>query len=181
MNFYARRFNLYLAFVLILPLAGCTFFKDEFGKKKAEKAGAIRIHVEAPVSLPGKTRTVSVLRSTPLAVTIDEDPVLTEANLLAATIVETPGGGFAVTVRFDETGGWAIEQATAGNPGKHLVIFGQWGETKFEGRFLAAPLIVRRIAGGELTFSPDASREEAQQFVDGLNNLARILHTPQKK
>lgn len=180
MNFYARRFNLYLAFVLILPLAGCTFFKDELGKKKAEKAGAIRIHLEAPVSVPGKTRKVSVLRSTPLAVTIDEDPVLTEANLLAATIVETQGS-YAVRVRFDETGGWALEQATAGNPGKHLVIFGQWGETTVEGRFLAAPLIGRRIAGGELTFTPDASREEAQQLVDGLNNLARILHTPQKK
>ena len=43
------------------------------------------------------------------------------------------------------------------------------------------PLISRRIAGGELTFTPDVSREETQQFVDGLNNLARILHTPQKK
>ena len=180
MNFYARRFNLYLAFVLILPLAGCTFFKDEFGKKKAEKAAAIRIHIESPVSVPGKTRTVSVLRSTPLAVTIDDEPILTEANLLAAELVDTYGS-YSVHLRFDETGGWALEQATAGNPGKHLVIFGQWGETNTQGRFLAVPLISRRIAGGELTFTPDVSREETQQFVDGLNNLARILHTPQKK
>ena len=180
MNFYARRFNLYLVFVLVLPLCGCEFFKNEFGKKKAEKAGAIRIHIESPVSVPGKSRTISLLRSSPMAVTIEEDPVLTEANLLAAELVETPGS-YAVHVRFDETGGWALEQATARNPGKHLVIFGQWGETKEQGRFLAAPVINRRIGSGELTFSPDASREETQQMVDGLNNLARILHTPQKK
>lgn len=180
MNFYTRRFNLYLAFVLIVPLCGCMFFKNELGKKKAEKTSAVRIHLESPVSVPGKTRTVSLLRSAPVAVTIDEEPVLTEVNLLAAELIDTYGS-YAVHLRFDETGGWALEQSTAGNPGKHLVIFGQWGETNTQGRFLAAPIISRRIAGGELTFSPDASREETQQFVDGLNNLARILHTPQKK
>lgn len=176
MNFYVRRFNLYLAVLLLPALCSCAYFQ----KKKPEAAGAIRIHVESPVSVADKTQTVSLLRSSPVVVTVEIDPVVTEANLIAATLIEAPGG-FAVRVRFDETGGWMLEQATARNPGKHLVIFGQWGNKASEGRWLAAPLLNRRIADATVTFTPDASREEAQKMVDGLNNLAKLLHTPQKK
>lgn len=176
MSFYARRFNLYLALFLLLPLCGCSWVQ----KKQKEKAAAVRIHTEARVSVPGMTQTVALFRSTPVEVTVDVEPVLTEASVLAAQLMETQGG-FAVRVRFDETGGWALDQATARNPGKHLVIFGQWGEKASEGRFLAAPLITQRNGSAEISFTPDASREEMQEFVDGLNNLARLMHTPQKK
>lgn len=162
--------------MLVVAVCGCSTFK----KKKPEKAGAIRIHTESPVSVPGKTQTIGLLRSMPLAVTVDDEPILTEANLLAAALVDTPGG-FAVEVRFDETGGWMLEQATARNPGKHLVIFGQWGETVSKGRWLAAPIIKQRISGATLSFTPDAEREEMQEWVDGLNNLTRLMRTPQKK
>ncbi len=43
-------------------------------------------------------------------------------------LLDTPDGGFAVEVKFDETGGWTLEEYTAANPGKHLAIFGQWGD-----------------------------------------------------
>jgi hypothetical protein len=66
-----------------------------------------------------------------------------------------------------------LEQFTAGNPGKHLVIFGQWGKTVADGRWLAAPLITRRIPDGVLAFTPDASRAEADQLVLGLNPKAK--------
>ena len=39
-------------------------------------------------------------------------------------------------------------------------------------RWLAAPLIGHRNATGVLAFTPDLSREEAQQLVIGLNNNA---------
>jgi hypothetical protein len=175
MNFCARRFNLYLMLLLAVTICGCGMFE----KKPPKKISAIRIHLEAPVSVPGKTRTVNVLRSNPVIVTVDIDPLLTEQNLVAAQLIETPGG-FAVRVQFDETGGWMLEQATAGNPGKHLVIFGQWGEKVSEGRFLAIPLITERNPTAMLSFTPDASREEIQQFVEGLNNVVKLMH-PQKK
>jgi hypothetical protein len=176
MNFCARRFNLYLTLLLAVVICGCGTFK----KKPPEKVSAVRVHLEAPVSVPGKTRTVTVLRDTPVIVTVDIDPILTEQSLISAGLVETPGG-FAVRLQFSETGGWMLEQATAGNPGKHLVIFGQWGEKMSEGRFLAIPLITARNPTGLLSFTPDASREEVQQFVDGLNNVVRLMHPAQKK
>jgi hypothetical protein len=176
MSFCTRRFNLYLALVLVLPLCSCSWFH----KKQKEKAAAIRIHTEARASVPGQTQTISLMRAMPVEVTVDVEPVVTEGNVLAARLIESEGG-YAVLVRFDESGGWALEQATSRYPGKHLVIFGQWGEKVSEGRFLAAPLITRRNATAEISFTPDASREEMQEFVDGLNNLSRLLHTPQKK
>ena len=42
-----------------------------------------------------------------------------------------------------------------------------------ENRWLAAPVIPSRIGNGVLTFTPDASREEADQIVLGLNNVAK--------
>ena len=176
MNFCARRFNLYLTLLLAVVICGC----GTFGKKKPDKISAVRIHLEAPVGVPGQTRTVNVLRSNPVVVTVDTNPILTEQNLIGAELVETPGG-FAVKLQFDETGGWMLEQSTAGNPGKHLVIFGQWGEKVTEGRFLAIPLITGRNNTAVLSFTPDASREEAQRFVDGLNEVCKLMHPSQKK
>ena len=172
MNFYVRRFNLYLLLMLVAFLAGGCLWT----KKKIEKVGAIRIHIESPVSVPGKTETIRLLRSQPVEVVVDEDPTVTEQNILAATLLETPGG-FSIRVKFDETGSWMLEQATAGNPGKHLAIFAQWGETIAEGRWLAAPVITRRVADGVITFTPDASREEALKLVEGLNHTAKLLNT----
>ena len=171
MNFCARRFNLYLLVFCVAVASGCVGHK-----KKTEKVAGLRIHVESPVTLPEKYRTITVLRSQPVSVTISEDPALTEANLIAAKLIETPGG-FAVRLQFDETGAWMLEQATASNPGKHLALFGQWGDKISDGRWLAAPLITRRIADGKLTLTPDASREETERFVEGLNNTAKLIHS----
>jgi uncharacterized protein YceK len=176
MNFCPRRFNLYLTLLLAVTVSGC----GTLMKKTPAKVSAVRIHMEAPVSVPGKTQTVTLLRNNPVVVTVDADPVLTEQNLVAAALMETPGG-YAVRLQFDETGGWVLEQTTSSNPGKHLVIFGQWGEKAAEGRFLAIPLITGRNPTGILTFTPDASREEAQRFVDGLNNLSNLIHASKKK
>jgi len=118
MNFYAHRFNLYL--LLALTVCGCATHK-----KKPDVAGAIRVHVESSGNLPTTAQTISVLRSTPVRLTVGIDPVLTEVNLIKAALIEAPGG-FAVRVQFDESATWMLEQATARNPGKHLAIFGQW-------------------------------------------------------
>ena len=42
-----------------------------------------------------------------------------------------------------------------------------------DGRWLAAPIIQRRIASETLVFSPDASREETEKWVAGLSLAAK--------
>jgi len=175
MCFYARRFNLYLLLIMVGMLAapGCATHK----KDKDKHVGALRVHVESP---PGEqSHTINVLRSSPVEVVVADEPILTEQNLISATLLETPGG-FAIRVKFDETGTWVLEQNTAAYAGKHMVIFGQWGTKVSEGRWLAAPLITHRIADGMLTFTPDASRDESTNLVAGLNNVAKMINTKQK-
>lgn len=170
MKVCGRCFNLYFALAMTVALfCGC---QTEWQKKKP--VAALRVHLEVGSDNSEMSQTVSVLRADPVSVTISHDPILTEANVVAAKVIQTPGG-FAVEVQFDENGTWLLEQYTASNPGKHFVIFGQWGEKLANSRWLAAPLITHRIADGILIFTPDASREEADQLVLGLNNVAKNM------
>jgi len=163
---WTRRFNLYLALAAALALlCGCQIFRQKGPQ------GALRVHIQTAPNSLGTSQTISVMRSDPVLVTISRNPILTEANLVAARVINTPGG-FAIEIQFDENGAWMLEQYSAANPGGHFAIFGQWGDKLANGRWLAAPLITHRIANGILAFTPDASREEADQLVLGLNHVA---------
>jgi hypothetical protein len=167
MNFCARRFNLYLLLPVLLALAaGCAT------DKKAEPMATLRVHIESTANAPDSNHSVPVLRSKPVLVPVAPDPFLTEANVIAATVLETPGG-FAMLIKFDETGTWMLEQYSSANPGKHFAIFCQWGEKLAHTRWLAAPIITRRIPNGQLAFTPDADRTEVDQLVLGLSNVAK--------
>jgi hypothetical protein len=165
MKVYARRFNLYLTLMTMFALfAGCQT------DKKKDQVGAIYIHIQAPAMGTGEN--VTVLRSSPVEVHISHDPILTEANLLGAKVINTQGG-FAITLQFDDDGSLLLESYSSANFGRHFVIYGQWGEKATDGRWLAAPSIEQRISDGVLTFTPDCSREEADNLVAGLNAVAK--------
>ena len=134
--------------------------------------GVLRVHIESTANATDGGQVVSVLRSQPVDITIQKEPVLTEQNMLSAKLVETPGG-FAIQAKFDETDAWTLEQFSSANPGLHFVIFGQWGTDVKDGRWIAAPLITGRNSTGLLTFTPDMSREEAQKLVITLNRAAK--------
>jgi hypothetical protein len=173
MNFYAGRFNLYLLALLALTLAvGCSTPEKKEKKKEDEFLGAIRLHIESTMNALDTSQTVSILRAQPVSITIAKEPVLSELNLLHVRLMETPGG-FAIELKFDDTATLTLEQFTSAYAGKHFAIFGQWGEKKDEGRWLAAPLITTRNATGILAFTPDMSHAEAVRFVTALNRAAK--------
>jgi len=157
-------------------LCGCQTEKHEKGKE----VSALRVHIEVNSDNTGTTQGISVLRSDPVLINIAKEPVLTEASIIEAKVIDSRGG-FAVRVQFDESSALMLEQYSAANPGKHFAIFGQWGEKTADGRWLAAPLITHRIADGILAFTPDMSREEADRLVLGLNNVAKKIRKGQLK
>jgi preprotein translocase subunit SecD len=172
---WSQRFNLYLALAAALALlCGCQTHRQK------TPVSALRIHIQTNPNPFGTSQTISVVRSDPVLVTIARSPVLTEANIVAAWVTNSPGG-FAIEIRFDENGAWLLEQYSAANPGGHFAIFGEWGEKPATIRWLAAPLITHRIANGVLSFTADCSREEANQFVRGLNNVAAQTRKGQLK
>ncbi|HXE41837.1 MAG TPA: hypothetical protein VN516_02340, partial [Candidatus Baltobacteraceae bacterium] len=158
----------YLAAVIALGLlCGCRT------NKKEKQTAALRVHIQ--IAVPTTTsQTVSVLRASPLSVTILKEPILTEADIAAVRVIDAPGG-FAIQIKFSEQAVWILEQYSASNPGRHFAVYGQWGEKLSEGRWLAAPLITKRISDGILTFTADMSRDEAVQMVDGLNNVGKTI------
>jgi hypothetical protein len=170
MKALARRFNIYLALVVLLGLAcGCQ-------TTKKTQTAALRVHIETSPDPTGSSLTISVLRSDPVLITIKREPILTEANIVQAKVIDNIGG-FAIEIKFDENGTWLLEQYSAANPGSHFVIWGQWSEKAINSRWLAAPIITRRIGNGVLSFNVDmSSREEAEQFVRGLNEAAKEIH-----
>jgi preprotein translocase subunit SecD len=170
MKVLARRFNIYLTLAFLLGLGcGCQTGKQE------KEVGALRVHIEVSPDPSGTSQDISMLRSDPVLVTIKREPVLTEANIVTAKVIDARGG-FAIEIKFDENGTWLLEQYSAANPGRHFVIFGQWSGKPVTGRWLAAPIITHRIADGVLAFTPDCSREEADQLVLGLNHLVKSAH-----
>lgn len=174
MCFYLLRFNLYLLLTAVF-MAGC-----QTGSKKDKHVSMLRFHIQNRAQAGETGETVSVLRSQPVMLTVNRDPVLTEANIIAAALMETPGG-FAIEVKFDSSGTWILEQYTSANPGRHFAIFSQWSDKAVDSRWLAAPLISKRNATGIYSFTPDASREEAKAVVVGLNNMAKKIASGKMK
>ncbi len=164
-----NRFNIYLFLLLALVLAGC---KTESQDDPKHLASTIRIHIEtAPDSLDF-SRTVSVIRQKPVLVTIDRSPFLTESDVAAAKVIDGDDG-FSLQIKFAERGTWLLENYTTTRVGKHLAIFCEFGPGLNESRWIAAPRINHRISDGVLTFTPDATREEAEDIATGLDNVGR--------
>jgi preprotein translocase subunit SecD len=168
------RFNNY--FLLSLLLAGLTACEStpESKKKSHDKklATVIQLHLEAHPDNSGHQDVVSILRDSPVKINVQKATFLSEANVAEANVIEAMGG-FKLSIKFDRHGRLVLEQYSSSNPGRRFAIYAQFGEGLREARWLAAPLIQKRIGDGVLTFTPDASREEAEEIVRGLNNVAK--------
>jgi preprotein translocase subunit SecD len=169
------RFNIYLLALLI----ACGFGCQSPEKKREKQVTALALHLEVLPDVSDFSRTITVFREKPLTVHIDKSAFLTETQVAGAEIVED-GDGWGLQIKFGKRGTWLLEQYTTSNPGKHIAIFSTFGGEKKEARWLAAPLITRRISNGILKFTPDASREEAEEIVFGLNNVAREVEKESK-
>ena len=171
------RFNLYLlALLAALPaaallLAGC----DTFTKKGKAEEVSLRLHLE--VNAAGGTQGTNVLvgRSSPFPVTVDRQPFLSEFNMESAKVVDALGG-FSIAIQYSTEGTMLLEQYTTAYRGRHVAILAEFGEL----RWIAAPIMQNRIANGQFVFTPDATREEAEKIVRGLNRVAELVRKGRK-
>ena len=165
------RFNLYLCVMLALTLglaAGCQTEKH----KRKYQPSTLSVHVEVRRDGTNLSERVPIYRAHPFMVNVDREPILTELNLAGAAVVEVVGG-FALRLQFDRQGSWILEQSSVGNLSSRFAIHCEFGQKLKEKRWLAAPIISHRISDGVMVFTPDATREEADEIVLGLNNIAR--------
>lgn len=137
--------------------------------KKPKPLNKLRVHVEARRDLPERSLPALVGRNSPLPYNVEKVPILNESHVENAVLVDQPGG-FVVRIRFDSMGTKLLESYTSAAAGRHLCII---TDIDGEGRWLAAPLVRHRIADGTLSFTADASREEMERLVFGLNETIR--------
>jgi hypothetical protein len=167
------RFNFYfsLAGLVAVVGAGCQSPESKEKPRSSRQESFIRVHLEVT---DGRLEhaVVPIYRAAPLHLMVERSPFLTELNVADARIIEGQGG-FAVLVQFEQKGTWLLETYSATNPRRKFAIFAQWGRKGEFTRWLAAPIITQRISDGVLSFTPDASREECEEIVWGLRNVAR--------
>lgn len=178
MKSLARRFNIIFMILAALLMVGCSSAdkkKDKKDKKKDKQATALRFHLEVNRDGTPYNGAVPIQRSNPILVNVERTPILDENNLRKAEVVAVDDfGGFAIKLTFNERGTFYLDNLTTQHKGRRLAVFCHWTED----RWLAAPIIKKRIPDGVLVFTPDANREEAERIVAGLNNVIKTLGKP---
>ena len=150
--------------------------EKEKEKKEKTEVAMLRLHIETNPDASKRTGP-AVIRG--ISFNIESEPFLTESSIKEAKLIDVVGG-FEMSIQFDRQGSWLLEQYTSAGRGKHLAVYSQW--TIFpekelnKGRWLASPFIRTHITDGLLTFTPDATREEAETIVKGLNNVVKKIH-----
>ena len=166
------RFNLYLLLALVTIVAGgCRTHKDNQNKVFA----SLRIHLEAGPQDTDREVQVPIYRAQPVQMLVQNEPFLTEAQVAWAKVVDVLGG-FDLQIQFDRQGIWLLQQYSANNRGRHFALYSEFsekGKKAKDGRWLAAPAFSTLISTGLIQFTPDTTREEADQIALGLNNIAR--------
>jgi preprotein translocase subunit SecD len=164
------RFNTILAVVLLVCFGvGCK------SSEKKKEASVIRLHLETNPDGTEKNGPVPIGRNQSFYVQVEKNPFLDEGHVQKATLVDDIGG-YQVQLQFDRAGTWLLEQYTTANKGRRVAIFSQFGDA----RWLGAPVIKQRIADGKYAFTPDATREEAERLVRGLNKVANKIDENRK-
>ena len=171
------RFNTYLLLALAFALgAGCQSgkAKDPARRGKNEEA-SLRLHLEVNPDGSDRNAPVSIGREHPFQLNVEKTAFITEFQIEKASVVDG-FGGFSIAIQFNKQGIFLLEMQTTANKGKHLAISAEFGEM----RWLAAPLITRSLTDGQLVFTPDATRAEAERIVEGLNRLAERVRKENK-
>jgi len=161
-------FNLYLLALVLAALAGC---KSAEERKRDKTTATLRLYLEAT---PDGTAHYQMLEIAGVSVCASTTHFLAENSLKRAAVVTTRDGGFALDVEFDRHGLLVLDSITAAHRGQRIIVLSQFGQKKSgQQRWLAAPRISGRVSSGRLLFTPNASREEAEEIVLGLNNLVK--------
>src|SRR5262245_12559182 len=108
-------FNIYLASVFLTALGlGC---RTEEGKRNHQYA-TFTVHVEIRNDQSDATKLISVLRSSPITLTVNKEPFLDESMVKSARVVDAQGGGFVLQVEFTKQASLTLEQQSARALGK---------------------------------------------------------------
>jgi preprotein translocase subunit SecD len=155
----------FCAVALTCFLSACKTTEE---KKEAKEETILKVYLETVQSNSSDQADVPVYREHPVNIHIDTKEILNNMDITGTSVVDVQGG-FALRIAFDPHGARVLENITANNVGRRLVVYAAWPQI----RWLGAPLIKHRLGNGELVFTPDATREECDRIVRGANNVVK--------
>jgi len=163
------RFNLFLclAFAMLFAVA-CHSAAEKKKKKESKETAYVELHLEVNRDGSPDNHEVTINTNSPYTINVDKMPFVDSGDLDEAVIVDDLGG-FMIRLKFNWRGTQLLDGASSANHNRRVAVFARWPEE----RWLASPMIHKRIADGVFTFTPDCSREEAVRIVRGLNNVAK--------
>lgn len=174
MMIHWERFNIYLLSAVAATLVcGC---KSTEEKQSQKLVSTLRLHLEVTRESTKASQRIPIFRDKPVWLNVEKTPFLSEGEVASATVVEVVGG-FALSIQFDRQGTTVLEEYTVENRGRRIAIFSQFGDKIKDYRWLAAPKINHAITDGALVFTPDTTREEAEEIALGLNNVVKKVQT----
>ena len=108
-------------------------------------------------------------RAAPFSYTVARGQFLKDDQIVAAALIEKDGL-YSIRLKLDHQGETILNQLSSANNGRRIAIWADYGEV----RWIGSVLIEKRMTNGELTFTPDTTKEEAERIVDGVNYLAKL-------
>ena len=167
MKSWRRNINaIFCALALLSLFSAC----GTTSQKKKKDEAIIKIHLERVADNKSDQSDVPVYRANPVYIHIDTTDILNNYDIANASVVDIEGG-YGIRLVFNDHGARVLENISARNAGKRLVIYASWPEV----RWIAAPRITGRIGNGELVFTPDTTREEAEKIVKGANAVTEKM------
>lgn len=163
--------NIYLLLLAILFSSGCSSSPES---KRAKELSTLRMHMEVNDDGTASSGQVEVT-SQKYRVNIEKEPFITEGDIASASVVDDMGG-FAIQLNLNAHGGLMLDMMTSSFKGRRIVIMAQFPDTKW----LASPLIRKRLSSGVFVFTPDCTREQADRIVNGLNNVAAKIRRAER-
>ena len=164
----ASRFNTNLFLLAVALFIGCKTTEE---RSQERAITTFRLHLETN---PSGTGSDAIIEIAGAQLNVNNSPFLDETSVTNAAVVGTRDGGFAIQIQYDRHGTLVLNTVTTEYRGRHFAIFTQFGPGKLEQkRWLGAPYIGSLITGGVLIFTPNSTRAEAEQMVQGLNNVAK--------
>jgi hypothetical protein len=169
MKILPNLFNIILLGACLGLAAGCkTGLKS---KLKAEDATTLSCFIEAHPGLGDRTMPVRVGRNNPVSLTVEASPYIREINVLKAEAWDTTDGGVAIRLELDRFGSRKLEIASVMHRGRRMAVMVQFPES----RWIDIVELNRKQSDGVLILYPDASPEEVDRIVKGLNLLAEAI------
>ena len=169
--------DLYAALALLFATPGCQTGHEEKKKDKGSHPCS-SLHQEVNRDGAEDNEPVPIFRENPVYVNVSKSAFVDiSADLAEASGVVDDLGGFFPSGSSSIGGArYCCKSVTTANRGRRIAVFATFGQK----RWLASPVISKPISNGIFTFTPDATREEADRIVKGLNNVSAKIKKEDK-